>query len=225
MFSVLNSVKECNGLEVGIGLNISNKPNLLVVAKEHLAKYTELGGIDGYIADVEIPSDAQIVNGKTNKLVIKKITDIKKHYLFTDYEWCLNAVQQSIFNLQFITNPTEDIYLVAVNANGNALKYITNQTADICMEAICANPEAIIYVKNQSLNMCLAVVVQDGLLLQYVKNQTDEICKAAIENTFHALLFVKDQTDELCYYAVQQNSLAINYIRDPVMKEIIFMSM
>src|SRR5574344_1958171 len=62
--------------------------------------------------------------------------------------------------------------LEAVKQNGYALEYVKEQTPEICLEAVKQNGYALQYVKEQTQELCLEAVKEDGLALRWVKNQT-----------------------------------------------------
>ena len=92
--------------------------------------------------------------------------------------------------MQYIIEPTDEIYELAIQQNGLALRYVDNKTDEICKLA----------------------VQQNGFALQYIVDQTDEICKLAVQQNGLALQYVETQTDEIYELAIQQNPEAIFWV-------------
>ena len=62
--------------------------------------------------------------------------------------------------------------LEAVKQNGYALEYVKEQTPEICLEAVKQNGLALEDVKEQTIDICLQAVKQKGRAIKFVKNQT-----------------------------------------------------
>ena len=62
--------------------------------------------------------------------------------------------------------------LEAVKQNGYALEYVKEQTPEICLEAVKQNGLALEDVKEQTIDICLQAVKQKGRAFRFVKNQT-----------------------------------------------------
>ena len=66
-------------------------------------------------------------------------------------KYCLEAVKQDGYTLQFVKNQTEEICLEAVRNDAYALKYVKNQTEKVCLEAVKQNGYALKYIDNQCI--------------------------------------------------------------------------
>ena len=87
----------------------------------------------------------------------------------------------------------ETYCLKAVEEDGYALQYVKEQTENICLKAVEEDGDALRYVKEQTENVCLKAVEEDGYALQYVKDQTENVCLKAVEKNGDALQYVKEQ--------------------------------
>ena len=170
------------------------------------------------LALVEIPNDSRVYveedKFKADKLIIKKIIN----FCDVDDEFWINILPKKYMILEYIKNPTYELYKLAVQEEGLALKHVKNQTNELCMLAIQQDGMALQYVKNQTNEMCELAVQhndsQNDSALQYVKNQTYEICIMAVRHNGLALKYVNEQflSKELCIIAVQQDGYAIQYV-------------
>lgn len=70
--------------------------------------------------------------------------------------------------LEFITEQTEEMCLIAVKSNGWALQYVEKQTDKICLAAVKQNGCALKFVIKQTYDICIAAVTQTGYASQYV---------------------------------------------------------
>src|SRR5574344_635628 len=100
--------------------------------------------------------------------------------------------------------------LEAVKQNGYVLEYVKEQTPEICLEAVKQNGHALEYVKEQTPEICLEAVKQNGYALEYVKEQTHEICLEAIKDNGLALRWVKNQTPLIIHYLKKYNITIYN---------------
>ena len=98
----------------------------------------------------------------------KRITEFKK---WEDKAYCLEAVKNYGYALQYVKNQTEKVCLEAVKDYGNALRYVKDQTEEVCLEAVKNYGDALRYVKVQTEKVCLEAVKNYGYALQYVKNR------------------------------------------------------
>ena len=91
---------------------------------------------------------------------------------WNDSEYCLVAVKEDGYNLEYVKEQTPEICLESVKQNGFALKWVKNQTHEICLVAVKQYGLALEHVKEQTHEICLEAVKEDGLALKYVINQT-----------------------------------------------------
>ena len=60
--------------------------------------------------------------------------------------YCLEAVKQDGYALQYVKEQSEAVCMEAVKQNGDALRYVKEQTEAICLEAMRQNPEAYVLI-------------------------------------------------------------------------------
>src|SRR6185369_15946431 len=110
-----------------------------------------------YVRLVKIPADAQIWvetdKFKADRLILEDRQRIADLEVWEDSSYCLTAVQNNGYALQYVKEQTPEICLAAVQNNGYALQYVKD-------------------VREQTPEICLAAVQKDGSALQYVKKQT-----------------------------------------------------
>lgn len=131
------------GFNYKLGLNIDFKHftpfgecqpgGLYYTTKEHLIKFSHIGD---YLAEIEIPEDAQTYDEgkgkwKADKLVIKKIYLFSEFEGWNEHDFCMNAVRTYGDMLYFVKNQTEDICLESVKQDSNNLRFVKNQTEKI----------------------------------------------------------------------------------------------
>ncbi len=95
--------------------------------------------------------------------------------------------------------------LVAVKENGYALEYVKEQTSEMCLEAVKRDGLTLKFVKEQTPEICLVAVKQNGYALRFVKEQTHEICLEAVKQYGLAFEFVKEQTPLLIHSLKKYN--------------------
>lgn len=206
-YKILNEQLNHHGFQYSLGLNVDfnefnpsgscHKGGLYFTTKENLFKFFDFGI---YIAEIEIPDDAQIYedpNGdkyKADKIIIKSI-----------------KLRDGML-LRYVKNKTPQICLEAVQLDGEALQFVENQTLEICLAAIRQNCHAIRFVKHQTHELCMEAVKQNGYTLKHVQNQTIEICWEAIRQTIYAIGYAKKQTDEMCLYVVSKNGFLLKHV-------------
>ena len=97
------------------------------------------------------------------KIVFKKS---KKEILVSgELESSINSKQW--YDLKFC--------LKAVENDGYALQYVKEQSEAVCLKAVENDGDALRYVKEQSEAVCLKAVENDGYALRYVKEQSEFI--------------------------------------------------
>ena len=69
---------------------------------------------------------------------------------WNDPKYCLEAVKQNGFTLEYVINQTPEICLVAVKQYGLALEYVKEQTQELCLEALKQDGHALEWVKEQT---------------------------------------------------------------------------
>ena len=149
------------------------------------------------------------------------------------YELALKRVKRNGLALKNIKkkDQTEEMCLMAVRQNEEALQYVKNQTEEMCLVAVSKNAWAFRHVKEQTEAICLSAVKQRGDALQLVENQTEEMCLIAVrsqnkdicvrssEDVYNIiwnpnLEYVKNQTKEICLEAVKVDRYTLLHVRD-----------
>lgn len=243
-FVKLTNVEENhNGFEFKNGLNIDTNAfypsntrrggGIYFTNLNNLAKWLKYSDMEMfYVRAVYIPDDAMVYiddtgNFKTNKLKLSERIKISDSGVWSDDNFCIDAINQSFNAFKFIKNQTNDICEKAIKTgNVFALKYIKLQTNELCFLAIKHNPFALQFVKNQTDEMCMEAIKQNDfvleeneklrrvLVLKYVENQTDKICMEAIKQHPFALQYVKNQTYEICVEAIKRNAFALQFVKN-----------
>ena len=80
----------------------------------------------------------EIKEPEKEKVIINgwDLTEYEKWY---DRDYCLEAVKQNGYDLQFVKQQDKEICLEAVKQNGLALRYVKQQDKEICLEAVKQN--------------------------------------------------------------------------------------
>jgi len=110
---------------------------------------------------------------------------------------------------------SDELVTYALSQSTNNIKYITCPTLQQQIAAIDNDPSAIDYFEPQTLDLCLYAVNVAGILgspetfimngvLTAIRHQTDEICLLAVKKCPLAMKFVRDQREELCFAAFDQ---------------------
>jgi hypothetical protein len=195
--------------------------------KEHIFIHGTIEPNENY-CKITIPDDAKCYvmkkNIKSNKIIIHNFIPL------SDLDWnntqfCMEAIKQNGYTIEFVKNKTNDMYIAAVQQNEHVLCYIIEQTEEICLEAVKETGEALEHVKNKTYKICMAAIKQSADSLKHVKNRTDsqnqitelcyrELCMEAVKQKGMTLQYVDehDQTNEICMEAIKQNWRAIYFV-------------
>ena len=114
-----------------------------------------------------------------------------------------------------IENPTEEMQLLAVQLNGQALQYITNPSPAVQEAAIANTARAIQFIDNPSEDIKLQAVRAGWNNLSYLENPSQELIDAALDQSGWAIKYIKDAGHDLQLRAVNKNYDAVKYIKDP----------
>ena len=132
-----------------------------------------------------------------------KVYDYIAEFLHGNY-YKLQAIRIKPTCFFFIKDPTDEMCLEALKADGTNLAHIKSPTYEMIQFAIENTPSALQYVKNQTEQLCLEAIRGDPDTLKYVKNQTDKLCKIAIRYKPSSIEFVREKTDELYILALRK---------------------
>ena len=176
---------------------------LFFTREEHLQHWImgAMKGEDGimyYIWDVELPTDAKMVQVsdtcyKTDQIIIRNRREIWQSPLY-----CAQILRTFGFLLEYVDPrlKTIDLCSIAVAQNGFALRFV---------------PLEIISDK-----LCWIAITHDPRTLSVVPSRfvTKEMCEKAVKSSAMCLKFVPDGllTEELCMVAVSQFGAALQYV-------------
>lgn len=128
----------------------------------------------------------QFMNSNDSKIkfqdIIKDESVIKFYlnYLYNnikDDKTINTALLTSI--LEIDNNPPEQVQLMAVQKDGQAIQFIKNPSEEVQMAAVKQDSRSIYFIKNPSEKVQLEAVKQDGRSIQYIKNPTEKVKKYA----------------------------------------------
>ena len=122
--------------------------------------YNKNIGMSMYIWDVVIPNDAKIFVLR-NKIKCDKFIISNKQYIWNNYTLCLEAVKQNGWNLQWVSEQTEELCSLAIKQNGDVLMLVENQTEKLCLESVQCNGLNLFNVKTKTLRICDEAIKQN----------------------------------------------------------------
>lgn len=96
-----------------------------------------------------------------------------------------------------ISNPTEKMWISAVNNSAGVIKLQSPQTEAVCMASIKKYPRSIRHIEKPTHDMWVEAISRIGLVLEFIPEQTEELCILAVSQDYHALKLAKDQTPEI----------------------------
>ena len=94
----------------------------------------------------EIEQKIELLKKSENRIIINNTWDVTDYEKWYDEKYCLEAVKQNSYALQYVKNQTEPICLEAVKEDGDTLQYVKDQTESICLEAVREDGYALEYV-------------------------------------------------------------------------------
>lgn len=127
--------------------------------------------------------------------------------LSEDNKW--DAIKKSIWNIEFIENPTEEMSIFCVKKAWNALKFIKNPSKNIIDEAIKSNGWAIQFVKNPSYSQMLLAVENNWESIKFINDPIEEIQLAAINLSHSAIKFIRNPSFNAKLASIIKNPEAI----------------
>lgn len=156
---------------------------------------------------------ANVDTSKDYRSFLKKFRDIYSRYEHTlELEKAL--LEANVGTLTFL-DPSEELYMYAVQIWENALFFIKNPSYDVMVKAVESFSGAIYYVKEQTEELCLLACKKNGQELANCEFQTEEICKVAMENDPDSIRCIENQTEEFCWTALRHNVDNIRFIDSP----------
>ncbi|MDT8716311.1 hypothetical protein IAI10_06550 [Clostridium sp. 19966] len=120
-----------------------------------------------------------------------------------------DALKKSIWNIEYIDNPSEDMSIYCVKKAWNTLKFIHDPNDNIIKEALKNNGWAIQFVKKPSLEQMLLAVENNWESIRFIDDPTEEIQLAAINKSHSAIKFMKNPSFKSKLAAIIKNPEAI----------------
>ena len=125
----------------------------------------------------------------------------------------LNLYKYSNY-IYHISEPNDEMYLIALERNYTCFDHIQNPSETICFDAIKRHPPNLLKIYNPSEHLYITAVSRSGVLLQFVLNPSLEIIRKALGNSGMALAYVTNQTSELCWIAIKNSPEAIGFVKE-----------
>ena len=118
------------------------------------------------------------------------------------------AVKSSPFALQFVTKDmlndisTDEIYqlyMIAINANSNALQYIYKDLVS----------------PNQLQELYKVAIQKNGYAIEHVHSQTEELCMLAVKTFVNVIKSIKNPSLDVQWYVLKKSIKCFDYIDKP----------
>ncbi|MDC4426973.1 hypothetical protein NQ663_20880, partial [Acinetobacter baumannii] len=104
------------------------------------------------------------------------------------------AVETKGWAIQFVENPSEEIQVLAVTKDYDAIKYRKNPSEEVQLAAINNYWGAIRYIENPSLEVRKKAVKEDEEAINYIYYDIDEL-KILISENINIVKYVYDSID------------------------------
>ncbi len=130
----------------------------------------------------------------------------------------LAAVESRGSAIGYITNPSEKIQLAAINQDAMAILNIINPSEKVQIAAVKKNENAIWYIDEPTEALQLFLVRKNPLKYQYLKGITDpsEAVKLeAVSRNGYVIGHIKNPSEQVQLAAVRKDKDAIRYITNP----------
>lgn len=157
---------------------------------------------------------------------------------------CWEHLRKNWKNLAHITNPTDEMYLYAIDQNWQAIKYVpkARQTEQMCIEcikqsaaawkhikiastevltvAVSYHPNLIKHIADPNSRLQFAAVCADIRVVKHIKNPCAQVLRHVIEadGTYIGLISPEHQTLELCLLAAKDNPDVLKKCFTPLLK-------
>ena len=167
----------------------------------------------------------QFMNSDDSKIKFQdtiKDDSVKKFYLNYLYNNIkdnkkINATLLPII-LEIDNNPPEQLQLMAVQKDGQAIQFIKNPSEEVQMAAVKQDALSIQYIKNPSEELQLMAVQQNGCSIQYIKNPSEQVQLMAVKRYGGNIICIKNPTEKVQLEVVKQDGQYIQYIKNPTEK-------
>jgi len=117
--------------------------------------------------------------------------------------------------IKHIKNPTEEMQMLAVKADGRLIKDIKNPSEELQLAAINETPEAFEFIKNPSEEMQMLAVQENGSAVRFIKNPSEKVQMLAIQKNGYNIRFIDNPTEEMQMLAVKADGRLIKDINNP----------
>lgn len=163
------------------------------------------------IPDEHITEELSMLAVSVNGLVLKYVKDEYK----TD-DVCNSAIMQNGNAIEFVPNPTDEQYKVAIEVTPYAIQFMKKPSLELCISAIKKDMSVLKYINNPPEELYLEVVKLDGTAIKYMDTFNFETFLTALSNTSLAMKYLSpDYEDEdLCFTSVVINPDCVKYIDD-----------
>lgn len=112
--------------------------------------------------------------------------------------------------IEWVCNPTKDMYLECVKKNGELLKHVRldikpSDYLEIALAAVLEKSDALRYAKIQNEEIILKSVSQNAYNLIYANFVNEKIAMAAVEQNCHILDSINNPSEAVVIHAVSQH--------------------
>ena len=181
-FKVFYSNKD--GSKFKLGSNHSFKEKVCLYTTENICSQI---GFGFQLAFISIPCNAEIkkvgARVETDRYVVTKVIDFKDWEMWNDEKFCLQAVKDNPYALQYIDKQTEEMCMIAVRKAGWSLQYAKIQTEEMCMIAVRNNYLALKFVKNKTESICYEAIKSSPLALDLITSPSLFLQKEALKRS------------------------------------------
>ena len=172
-----------------------------------------------YLRELTLPKAVHVLQ------IQPKLIDSIKIYK-NDYLNLFKAIGYD--KIQYMNNPSYDIYKLAIIDNWKNLKYIVLHDREEIYWRVKAHGKSLRYMYMRDPHINLAAVRNDGLAIKYIKIKTFNLCCAAILQNPKSIRYIDyiielpnshhdDCTpyDRFCMLALDKDKTTFKYIKNP----------
>lgn len=179
-------------------------------ASNGVITYAQLTTMDKTALDTLTESGFFIRNYRDNLLKLKEILSPKQILRNIRLK-----IQNNIYlSVDEILVSPEDVQLVGIKQNGNAIQYIDNPSEQLQLAAVKQNGEIINDIKNPSEQVKLEAVKQTWTAIASIKNPSEQLQLEAVKQSGFAVAKIDNPTEKVQLEAVKESKFAISYIKN-----------
>ena len=165
----------------------------------------------------------------TNESLESELASMKSNFNIETVEALEEAVKTKGWAIQYITNPSEKLQLIAVGKDYDAIKYIKDPSEEVQIRAIDNYYAAIKYIENPTLNAKIEAVRQNGEAINYISNYDLDDVKMFISVNINVVKYVYESIDpdlvvEVLIDKFKDENIDDKYIRDFLELEVLEMN-